>query len=52
MPTGLIEGAETVFLFSLFFILPGYVAALFWIMGALVFFTAGQRFWWAWHNLR
>jgi phosphatidylglycerophosphate synthase len=52
MPTGLIEGAETVFLFSLFFLLPGYVAALFWIMGALVFFTAGQRFWWAWHNLR
>lgn len=52
MPTGLIEGAETVFLFSLFFILPGYVAALFWIMGALVFFTAGQRFWWAWQHLR
>jgi phosphatidylglycerophosphate synthase len=52
MPTGLIEGAETVFLFSLFFLLPGYVAALFWIMGTLVFFTAGQRFWWAWHNLR
>jgi hypothetical protein len=52
MPTGLIEGAETVIFFSLFFLLPGIVHLLFGIMGALVFFTAGQRIWWAWRNLR
>jgi phosphatidylglycerophosphate synthase len=52
MPTGLIEGAETVIFFSLFFLLPGIVHLLFGIMGALVFYTAGQRIWWAWRNLR
>jgi phosphatidylglycerophosphate synthase len=52
MPTGLIEGAETVIFFSLFFLMPGIVHLLFWIMGALVFFTVGQRIWWAWRNLR
>ncbi len=52
MPAGLIEGAETVIFFSLFFLLPGYISALFALMGVLVFFTAGQRLWWAWHNLR
>ncbi|MBX3001215.1 MAG: CDP-alcohol phosphatidyltransferase family protein [Caldilineaceae bacterium] len=52
MPTGLIEGAETVIFYSLFFLMPGLVHLLFWIMGMLVFFTAGQRIWWAWRNLR
>ena len=52
MPNGLIEGAETVVFFSLFYLLPEYITALFALMGILVFFTAGQRFWWAWHNLR
>jgi phosphatidylglycerophosphate synthase len=52
MPTGLIEGAETVAFYALFFILPQHIHWLFWIMGVLVFFTAGQRFWWAARNLR
>jgi phosphatidylglycerophosphate synthase len=52
MPTGLIEGTETVIFFSLFFLLPGLVHLLFFSMGLLVFFTAGQRIWWAYQNLR
>lgn len=51
MPTGLVEGAETIVFYTLFYLLPGYVAYLFVIMGALVLFTAGQRIWWAYRNL-
>ena len=51
MPTGLIEGAETIILYSLFCLLPGYTAYLFGLMALLVFVTAGQRLWWAWHHL-
>ena len=51
MPTGLIEGAETILFYTLFYLLPGYIAYLFVIMGLLVLFTAGQRIWWAYRNL-
>lgn len=51
MPAGLIEGAETVVFYTLFFLLPGYVPWLFGVMAALVVVTAIQRVWWAWHNL-
>lgn len=51
MPTGLIEGAETIILYSLFCLLPGYTAYLFGLMALLVFVTAGQRLWWAWYHL-
>ncbi len=47
MPSGLIEGAETIAFYTLFFLLPGQVAWLFGVMALLVFFTAGQRIWWA-----
>jgi len=47
MPVGLIEGAETVLFYTLFFLLPAYVPWLFGIMATLVFVTAGQRVWWA-----
>lgn len=47
MPAGLIEGAETVVFYSLFFLLPGYITYLFVIMGALVIVTVVQRVWWA-----
>lgn len=52
IPVGLIEGTETILFYTLFFLLPTYVVPLFWVMGSLVFVTAGQRIWWAWHTLR
>ncbi len=52
MPSGLIEGAETIAFYTLFFLLPGWVAWLFLLMVLLVFFTAGQRIWWAYRNVR
>lgn len=51
MPAGLVEGAETILVYSLFFLLPAYVGTLFWIFAALVLFTAGQRVVWAARNL-
>lgn len=51
MPSGLIEGAETVLLYTLFFLLPGGVFWLFVLMAALVYATIGQRVWWAWRVL-
>jgi hypothetical protein len=51
MPAGLIEGAETIAFYTLFYLLPSYVGYLFVIFGALVLFTAGQRVWWAARNL-
>ncbi len=47
MPTGLIEGAETVVFFTLFLLLPGAIVPLFGLMAALVLLTAGQRVAWA-----
>ncbi len=52
MPSGLIEGAETIFFYSLLFMLPNQVAILFSVMAVLVFFTVGQRLWWANRHLR
>lgn len=52
MPTGLIEGAETIVFYAIFFLLPGYLAYVFAVMAALVLFTAGQRAWWAYRNLQ
>jgi phosphatidylglycerophosphate synthase len=52
MPTGLIEGAETIVFYAAFHLLPGYVAPLFWLMAALVVFTAGQRIVWAYRHLQ
>jgi phosphatidylglycerophosphate synthase len=47
MPPGLIEGAETIAFYTLLFLLPSQVAWLFGLMALLVFFTTGQRIWWA-----
>jgi phosphatidylglycerophosphate synthase len=52
MPPGLIEGAETIAFYTLLFLAPGQVTWLFAIMALLVFFTAGQRVWWAYHHVR
>jgi len=51
MPAGLVEGAETILLYSLWFLLPAYVGWMFLVMAALVLFTVGQRLWWAYRHL-
>ncbi len=51
MPTGLVEGAETIAFYTLFYLLPGQLALLFSMMALLVFFTAAQRIWWAYQVL-
>lgn len=52
MPTGLIEGAETVVFFALFFVLPADLDLLFGVMAALVLVTVIQRLLWALPRLR
>jgi len=52
MPPGLIAGAETVVLYTLFLALPGRAAGLFGLMAVLVYLTAAQRLLWAWRHLR
>ena len=51
MPSGLIEGTETVIFYVLFLLFPQWFIALFVVMAALVFFTATQRVWWASQHL-
>ena len=51
MPTGLIEGAETIAVYTLFFFFPGSIGYIFFIFAALVLVTAGQRVFWAARNL-
>lgn len=43
MPAGIVEGSETIIFYSLFFILPSYIAVIFIIMAALTFMTVIQR---------
>jgi len=52
MPPGLIAGAETVVLYTLFLAFPGRLAELFGVMAALVYVTVGQRLVWARRHLR
>ncbi len=52
MPAGLIEGAETIAFYTLFYFLPEYSGILFIVFSSLVLFTAGQRVWWAAKNLQ
>jgi phosphatidylglycerophosphate synthase len=47
IPPGLIGGAETIVLYALFFLLPGYRVELFGLMAVLVGLTILQRLWWA-----
>ena len=51
MPTGIVEGAETVIFYSLFLIFPSYLSVLFWVLSILVVLTILQRLWWAQKNL-
>jgi phosphatidylglycerophosphate synthase len=43
MPTGLVEGSETVFFYSVFLLLPALAPELFLAMASLTLFTAIQR---------
>ncbi len=52
MPSGLIEGAETIVFYSLFLLFPDHAVRLFQIMAAGVFFTAAQRLVWACRALK
>jgi phosphatidylglycerophosphate synthase len=51
IPTGLIEGTETVIFYSLFFLLPDQITWLFALMAVLVLVTVVQRVAWAWRTL-
>jgi phosphatidylglycerophosphate synthase len=51
MPSGLIEGAETIGFYTLFLIFPGALVWLFGLMAALVLITAAQRTTWALRTL-
>jgi phosphatidylglycerophosphate synthase len=52
MPTGLIEGFETIVFYSLFLLFPAWVSELFWVFSALVAISALQRMVWAWRKLK
>lgn len=47
MPTGWVEGAETVAFYVLFFLFPGELPLLFGLMGTAVLLTVVQRLVWA-----
>ena len=51
MPSGLIEGAETIVLFTVMLALPAQAEALFLAMATLVTLTIGQRVLWAVRSL-
>lgn len=51
MPSGLVEGAETVIFMSICLLWPGWLNWWFLGMAFLVAITAGQRAVWAWRNL-
>ena len=51
MPSGLIEGVETIVLFTLFLLFPAALVPLFSLMAVLVMVTVGQRMFWAKRHL-
>lgn len=52
MPTGVVEGTETVIFFALFLLLPDYYATLFWIMAVGTATGVVQRLVWARRTLK
>ena len=51
MPSGLIEGTETILFYALFLLFPGSLPLLFGAMSLLVWLTVGQRLIWALRHL-
>lgn len=47
MPPGLVGGTETLLFYTAFFLFPGYLVPLVWLMAALVVLTVLQRVAWA-----
>lgn len=52
MPTGVVEGTETILFFALFLLLPDHYAVLFWIMSVATAAGVVQRLAWARRVLR
>ena len=52
MPTGLIEGSETIFLYTLFFFASEYLTLLFFTVSGLTLIGIIQRMIWAYKNLQ
>lgn len=52
MPTGLIEGSETILLYTLFFFFPNFLHLLFMTVSGLTIIGIIQRITWAFRNLR
>ncbi len=52
MPTGLVEGSETVFFYILFYLFPLSLPPLFFIVSGLTVIGIIQRFVWGYRNLR
>lgn len=52
MPTGLVEGAETIVLYTIFLLFPGALVPIFVLMAGLVLITVGQRLIWAVRHLK
>jgi phosphatidylglycerophosphate synthase len=52
MPAGLVEGAETIVLYTVMLVIPAQAEVLFWAMAALVVVTVLQRVVWAMRGLR
>ena len=51
MPSGIIEGTETIVFFTLFLLIPSWYTVLAWIMVALTAASVAQRVIWARHTL-
>lgn len=51
MPSGLVEGTETIVFFCLMLLIPAWTIGLFWAMAAAVVATVLQRIFWAVRNL-
>ena len=52
MPSGLVEGFETILFYTVFFLRPNQLSLLFGLLAALVLFSVLQRFIWAARVLR
>jgi len=52
MPTGLMEGAETIFLFSLFFIFPYHLIYIYSFISFLTIIGIIQRIFWGYKHIR
>lgn len=52
MPPGIVEGAEAIIFFTLFFLLPGQLEFLFVLMGLMVIATTLQHVIWATRHLK